>query len=124
MWTNSDATVGVGVVSGLGQGTDVARLRNHVVEQVEAGRVPGVTAKSYRGPDPIRPGIGCWHPTFRGSGSRLSGLAASFVEWMETTVRGSSDGRVVVFRFYEGGWRRARAWHVSAETLSRRAFGT
>lgn len=114
VWTNSDASVGVGVLSDLGGNVSAAELRVHVREAIYAGAVPGVTQSAYRGPDLIVPGTGCWHPTFRGSWSRLVALGAGFCEWLAGAARGGRGGRVVVFRFRDGAWQRARAWTIAA----------
>jgi hypothetical protein len=112
VWTNSDASVGVAVLAGLGGGANVADLRVFAKDAIDAGRVPGVSSGAHAGPKPIVPGTGCWHPTFHGSWSRLVALGAAFCEWLTTAARGSRDGRIVVFRFAEGTWHRARSWSV------------
>lgn len=114
VWTNSDASVGVGVLSGLSNGLSVAALRVQVRDAIYAGTVPGVSDAAYRGPDLVVPGTGCWHPTFRGSWSRLVALASGLCEWLTGAARGGRDGRAVVLRFRDGTWQRARAWTVPA----------
>jgi len=120
VWTNSDASIGVGVLSGAGDGLSVNQLRVHVRDAIDRGAVAGVSSEAYRGPDLIVPGTGCWHPTFRGSWARIVSLAAALSEWLTGAARGGRDGRCVVFRFRDGTWHRARSWSVPA---TRKAVG-
>ncbi len=117
IWTNSDASIGVAVVSGLGADLTVSDLRVHVRDSIHQGLVPGVSTETYGGPPLLVPGTGCWHPTFRGSWSRLVSLATALSEWLCASARGESNGRAVVFRFRDGTWQRARSWTIPATRM-------
>lgn len=117
VWTNADASIGVGVLSGADATPTVAAMRVHVRDTIHAAGVPDVSADVYRGPALVVPGAGCWHPTFLGSWSRIVGLGAALVEWLNTAAGRGRDGRAVVFRFHDGAWQRARAWNLPAGSV-------
>lgn len=112
IWTNADASVGAAVLAGPGCGVTADQLAENVRAAISAGSVPGVSIADYRGPELLVPGTGCWHPTFRGSWARMVALSGAMTEWLYRAVRVSRNGRLVVFRFSEGTWKRARAWSI------------
>lgn len=114
VWTNSDASIGIGVLSGTGGGVGVASLRARVVSMISEGLVQGCDLDTYRGPAPIYPGVGCWHPTFAGSWARIVGLGAALSEWLRVSARGHRQGRAIVFLFKDGGWRKLGSWTIDA----------
>jgi hypothetical protein len=111
-WTNSDASIGIGILSGTGTGLGVASIRQRVVRAIADGHVPGCDADSYRGPAPIVPGVGCWHPTFAGNWARILGLGAALSEWLRDSARGQRSGRAVVLSYKKGGWHELRSWSI------------
>ncbi len=114
VWTNSDASIGVCILSGAGEDLGVSSIRQRVVQAIDDGDVPGCDSEVYRGPGPIFPGVGCWHPTFAGNWARILGLGAAVSEWLRDSARGHRSGRAVVLSFKKGGWHELRSWSIEA----------